>query len=70
MLSWTYKTGGALSLLLLVVWPLLTLPAGIFSKSYWTFWVILAMVWGLIATFICILLPLWEAKGAIATIIM
>ena len=31
--------GWGLSLVLIVVWPLLALPAGVFSKSYFTFWV-------------------------------
>ena len=29
--------GWGLSLVLIVVWPLLALPAGVFSKSYFTF---------------------------------
>lgn len=44
--------GWGLSLLLVVVWPLLALPAGVFSKSYFTFWVILAIIWGYAATVI------------------
>ncbi len=30
--------------------------------GYFTFWIVLAITWGLIASFICIVLPLWEAK--------
>ena len=31
--------GGSLALVLVVVWPLLALPAGVFSEGYFTFWV-------------------------------
>jgi len=34
-----------LSFVLVVAWPVLTLPAGVFSKSYFTFWVVLLLVW-------------------------
>ena len=33
VLSWTYKTGGLLTLVLIIIWPLLALPVGIFTKG-------------------------------------
>lgn len=33
-----------LSIMIFVLWPLLALPAGIFSRDYFTFWVIISMV--------------------------
>lgn len=62
VLNYTYKTGGALTFILLVGWPLLALPAKVFSQGYFTFWIILAMVWGVIASAICIIAPIWEAR--------
>lgn len=59
--SMTYMTGYILSFVLIIAWPILTLPAGIFSKSYFTFWVVLSLIWGLIASFCCIFIPLIEA---------
>ncbi len=39
-----------LSAVTFVIWPLLTLPAGAtWSEGYFTFWVILSIVWGLVA---------------------
>ncbi|MEW5305220.1 MAG: hypothetical protein WDW36_007776 [Sanguina aurantia] len=63
VLAYTYKTGGLLTFVLLVAWPLLALPAGVFSQGYFTFWVIVAIIWGVVASAICILLPLWEARS-------
>ena len=61
-LSWTYKTGSALTLILIILWPVLAIPAGHFTPSYWGWWVALAIMWGLIATISTILLPIWEAR--------
>ncbi len=61
VVRWTWKTGGTLTFILLIAWPLLTLPAKVFTKGYFTFWVILSMIWGLGAAFSCIVLPVYEA---------
>jgi hypothetical protein len=37
--SWTLRWGSGLTILLVVLWPLLALPAKDFSKGYFTFWV-------------------------------
>lgn len=49
-LRWTYITGGTLTLVLVIAWPLLALPAGVFSKGYFTMWIVIAMIWGLLAS--------------------
>jgi hypothetical protein len=58
--------GSGLSALLVIIWPALTIPAGVFSKPYWRFWVGLSMAWGLVSTVLMTVLPLWEARVAIA----
>ena len=67
-LSWTYKTGSVLTLVLIILWPCLAIPAGHFTPSYWGWWVALAIAWGLIATFCTICLPLWEARTTITAV--
>ena len=64
-LRFTLVWGTVLSLVLILVWPLLALPATVFSESYFTFWVIIALVWGWAATLIMIFLPVYEAKNSI-----
>jgi len=61
--------GWGFTLVLIVVWPLLTLPAGVFSKGYFTFWVILSIIWGLLATIVGIFLPLYEAKEVLSEVL-
>ena len=46
--TWILKYGGGVAILIILVWPCLSLPAGVFSKGYWTFWVIISIIWGLV----------------------
>jgi len=41
-LRWTYITGGTLTLVMLIMWPLLALPAGVFSQGYFTMWIVVS----------------------------
>ena len=43
--SWMVKWGFALSFIFLILWPVLTIPAFAFTEGYWTFWVILSLLW-------------------------
>lgn len=63
----TYRWGTALTILLVVIWPVLALPATVFSKGYFTFWTIIAMIWGILASAAMIFLPIVESKDGIVT---
>lgn len=65
MITWW---GLGLAAVLVVAWPLLTLPAGVFSKGYFTFWVVLSIVWGVAATLAMVLLPVWESRASILAV--
>ncbi|KAJ8908503.1 hypothetical protein NDN08_005211 [Rhodosorus marinus] len=64
-LKWIMIWGIGLSLVLVVVWPLLTLPLPVFTSGYWTFWVVLSILWGLLATIAMVILPVYESKSAV-----
>eukprot|EP00775_Hariotina_reticulata_P012232 gene12232-12370_t len=68
-LKWTWITGGVLTLVLVIAWPLLALPAGVFSKPYFTMWIIIAITWGLVACLICLILPWWESRAHVKKIL-
>jgi urea-proton symporter len=59
----------SVSLCILVVWPLLSMPAGTFSLSYFQFWVYVSMAWGLASTIILIALPLWESRRGVVAVL-
>merc|ERR1719305_78532 len=43
--------------------------AGVFTKSYFAFWVFIALLWGLVATFVIIVLPLYESYDQIMMVL-
>ena len=58
--KWTCRGAGIMTVLLIFIWPLFSLPAGTFSKSYFAFWVFLAFIWGHVAFAITVILPIHE----------
>jgi len=60
VLFFSYWFGGGLSFVLIIVWPLLTLPEAVFSKGYWNWWVAVGFIWAHGAAFITMVYPLWE----------
>jgi len=58
---WITRRGYVLTLLLIFVWPILSIPARVFSESYFAFWVLVAIAWGFGAAIIITFLPLTES---------
>ena len=58
---WITRRGYVLTLILIFVWPILSVPAGVFSKSYFAFWVLVAIAWGFGAALVITILPLTES---------
>jgi urea-proton symporter len=58
---WIKRRGYILTVILIFVWPLLSVPAGVFSRSYFAFWVLVAIGWGFGAAIIIAILPLTES---------
>jgi len=63
--TWINKWGWTFTILMVVVWPVLSVPAGVFSKGYFAMWVFLSLAWSFVATFAIISLPLIESADAI-----
>jgi urea-proton symporter len=67
--KWISRRGYALTVLLIFVWPVLSVPAGVFSKSYFAFWVLVAIAWGFGAAIVITVLPLAESSEEITTVL-
>eukprot|EP01134_Creolimax_fragrantissima_P003171 CFRG3171T1 len=61
--------GFGLTIVLVILWPVLTIPAGVFSKGYWKFWVTLSILWGVVATILMVCLPVYEARQSILAVL-
>jgi hypothetical protein len=64
--QYTWIAAVVLSIVFCVIWPLLTIPAGVFSYEYFYFWVVLSIIWGLVSAFISTFMPLWESRDVFA----
>lgn len=67
--KWITRRGYILTLLLIFVWPILSIPAGVFSKNYFAFWVLVAIAWGFGATIFITVLPLTESSEDIIRVL-
>lgn len=68
--SWIIKWGVGFTVVIVVLWPVLSLPAKVFSSGYFTFWAIIAIVWGTLGSLIIILLPLVESWQTIQLVFL
>jgi hypothetical protein len=68
--AWIQKWGWAFTITMVIVWPVLSIPAGVFTKDYWAFWVFISIIWSFVATFTIIVLPIYESMDAITGICM
>lgn len=66
---WITRRGWVLTIILVVIWPLATVPAGKFTESYFAFWVLVAIAWGFGAAIIITVLPILESTEDIAKIL-
>jgi hypothetical protein len=67
--QWIKRRGYFLTLLLIFVWPIMSIPAGVFTKSYFAFWVLVAIAWGFGAALIITVLPLVESAEDIGKVL-
>jgi len=68
--AWIQKWGWGFTILMVIVWPVLSLPAGVFTKDYWSFWVFVSIAWAFVATFCIVTLPIYESMDAITGVCM
>lgn len=65
---WISRRGYALAVILVLVWPILSIPAGVFTQSYFAFWVLVAIMWGFGAAIVITVLPLLESQDEIGSV--
>ncbi|EFH41508.1 sodium:solute symporter family protein [Arabidopsis lyrata subsp. lyrata] len=68
--AWIVKWGLVFTVLIVIIWPVLSLPARVFSRGYFWFWAIVAVAWGTIGSIVIIGLPLVESWDTIKSVCM
>jgi len=66
---WITRRGYVLTLVLIIIWPVLSVPAGVFTESYFAFWVLVAIAWGFGAAITITVLPLAESSEDIGKVL-
>ena len=67
--SWILKWGALFTIIIVLIWPALSLPAKKFNLSYFTFWAVIAIGWGTIGSAIIIFMPLYESWETISLVL-
>ena len=67
--TWITRRGWALTIILVVIWPILSIPAGKFTKGYFTFWVLLSIAWGYGAAIVITILPVQESSDELMAVV-
>lgn len=65
---WIIRRGYLLTFVLIIVWPILSIPAQIFTESYFAFWVLVSIAWGFGAAITIFFLPLFESQDEIGKV--
>nr|AGS56986.1 solute:sodium symporter [Salicornia europaea] len=68
--SWIVKWGLAFSTVIVILWPLLSLPAGEFNVKYFTVWTVIAIAWGTIGSIVIIAMPIVESWDTIGMVLL
>lgn len=68
--SWIIRWGIGFTILIVIIWPLMALPAKVFSEGYFTFWAAIAIIWGTVGSAVIIIMPIVESWETIYLIIL
>jgi len=69
-LNWVKFYGYGFTIVMIIIWPALSSAAGVFTKDYFALWVFISLMWGFIASFVIIILPLYESKDEIRNVVV
>ncbi|KAF9541126.1 hypothetical protein EC957_003368 [Mortierella hygrophila] len=62
-------SSGVLTVILILLWPLpMFFSNYVFTKGFYTGWVVLSIVWAICSTVAVTIYPIWESRGAIAEV--
>lgn len=57
-----------MTIVLIILWPALSAAVKVFSKGYFSFWVLISLAWGFAAAIVITTLPLTESKDEILNV--
>merc|ERR1712087_674655 len=67
--AWVQKFDWGFTIVMVIVWPVLSIPAGVFTRDYWSMWVFISVAWAFFASFVIIVLPIYESFDSFTGVI-
>jgi len=67
--KWIKRRGYVLTFVLIFLWPILSVPAEVFSQGYFALWVLISIAWGFGAAIVISLLPIIESQDDIGAVL-
>jgi len=67
--AWINKWGWIGAFVLVVLWPMATVPWGVFSEAVYSLWCSVAFMWGWAGTIVIIILPIYEVRETIYKVV-
>ena len=67
--KWIKSRGYLLTFVLAILWPVLSIPAEIFTRDFFAFWVLISVAWGFGAAIVITFLPLFESQDEIISVL-
>jgi len=68
--DWILKYGGGYTIFLIICWPCMAIPWGVFTESVYNLWASVAFGWGYTASFVIIFLPIYENWSTIQRVLV
>jgi len=66
--AWIQKWGWGFTVIMVIIWPIASVPAGVFTKGYWSMWVFISIAWAFVASAVIIALPIMESMDTFTKI--
>merc|ERR1712226_909199 len=66
--AWIKSRGIGGAIFLILIWPLMTVPWGVFDPAIFSLWSSIAFMWGYTGTFVIVLLPIYEQWDVILAV--
>jgi uncharacterized membrane protein len=67
--EWVEYWGWVMVVVIIFLWPIATLPWGVFPKALFAIWTSIVIVWAVVATILVVLMPLVESADVIGAML-
>jgi hypothetical protein len=67
--EWVEFWGWIMVVVIIFLWPIATLPWGVFPKALFSIWVSVSLIWAIVGSGFVVLLPIIESMDTFSTVV-